>query len=61
MLLNEVFARAKKTGVKTIVLNVNRLNPAFAFYKKFGFEVMRQEDIPIGPYWMNDYVMKLEL
>jgi ribosomal protein S18 acetylase RimI-like enzyme len=41
-------------------LNVNRNNQAKHFYEKIGFNVIREEDIPIGPYWMNDYVMRIE-
>jgi diamine N-acetyltransferase len=57
-LIDEICSRANAKGVKTIVLNVNRNNPAVQFYRKTGFVVLREEDIPIGPYWMNDYVMK---
>ena len=60
-LLNEIKHRAKSNGVTTLVLNVNRKNPAFSFYKGYGFSVLREEDIPIGPFWMNDYVMTLSL
>jgi ribosomal protein S18 acetylase RimI-like enzyme len=40
-------------------LNVNRYNPAKDFYEKLGFKIILEEDIPIGQYWMNDYVMRL--
>lgn len=40
-------------------LNVNRNNPAIHFYKKLGFEKIREEDIDIGNgFFMNDYVMR---
>jgi hypothetical protein len=42
-------------------LNVNRFNPAQHFYKKLGFKIIGEEDVPIGQYFMNDYVMRLEL
>jgi ribosomal protein S18 acetylase RimI-like enzyme len=42
-------------------LNVNRQNPAISFYKKSGFTIIKEEDVPIGPYWMTDYVMRLNL
>jgi diamine N-acetyltransferase len=42
-------------------LNVNRYNPAKSFYQKLGFKIIREEDVPVGPYFMNDYVMRLEL
>jgi diamine N-acetyltransferase len=48
-------------GSSHLELNVNRYNPALTFYQKIGFHIIREEDIPIGPYWMNDYVMRLEL
>ena len=60
-LLNEVSDRARQAGITSLVLNVNRHNPAFTFYKKMGFTVLREEDIPIGPFWMNDYVMTIQL
>lgn len=60
-LIDEIVSRAKKDNVDQLILNVNRYNPAFHFYKKHGFEVLQEVDIPIGPYWMNDYVMSLSL
>jgi hypothetical protein len=41
-------------------LNVNRFNPARGFYERSGFKILREEDIPIGEYWMNDFVMRIE-
>lgn len=60
-LVLEVFNRARAAGINSVVLNVNRYNPAFTFYKKLGFTILREEDIPIGVYWMNDYVMSIQL
>ncbi len=56
-LLAAVEERAKAEGAAELRLNVNRYNPARYFYEKMGFEVLYQEDVPIGSYWMNDYVM----
>ena len=43
-------------------LNVNRNNKALYFYQKFGFKIIKEEDIDIGHgYFMNDYVMELSL
>lgn len=50
-----------QVGGHTLELNVNRHNPALAFYERLGFQLHHEEDIPIGPYWMNDYVMRKEL
>jgi diamine N-acetyltransferase len=60
-LLDEVFGRARNSGITSIILNVNRYNPALTFYKKQGFKTLKVEDVPIGPYWMNDFVMKYDL
>lgn len=60
-LISEIAERAAKDGKTSLILNVNRNNPALTFYKKEGFELLRNEDIPIGPYWMNDHVLRLQL
>lgn len=48
-----------KKGIRSLDLNVNRFNNARHFYERAGFQMIREEDIPIGPYWMNDFVMRL--
>jgi GNAT superfamily N-acetyltransferase len=58
VLINAVIDKVKEAGKNTLDLNVNRYNKAKTFYKKMGFSVVHEEDIPIGPYWMNDYVMR---
>jgi ribosomal protein S18 acetylase RimI-like enzyme len=57
LLIDEVASRVKKAGKNILELNVNRHNKAKQFYERQGFSVAYEEDIPIGPYWMNDYVM----
>jgi GNAT superfamily N-acetyltransferase len=61
LLINEVSQRVLATGKYTLDLNVNRQNKAKSFYETMGFAVVYQEDIAIGPYWMNDYVMRKQL
>ncbi|GAB3883187.1 GNAT family N-acetyltransferase [Spirosoma agri] len=61
MLLTEVENRCRTLGGTELLLNVNRYNKARTFYEKQGFRVVREEDIAIGPYWMNDYVMSKPL
>ncbi len=61
LLISAVEEAAKKAGGTTLLLNVNRYNPAKLFYEKCGFAVAYEEDVPIGPYFMNDYVMQKEL
>ena len=60
-LLVETENFVKSAGGKKLLLNVNRYNKAKGFYEKMGFVVTGEEDIPIGPYWMNDYILEKEL
>lgn len=59
LLIEEVRRRVSNAGSHILDLNVNRYNKARYFYEKLGFRVIREEDVPIGPYFMNDYVMRL--
>src|ERR1700743_3960014 len=61
VLINEVAQKTTEAGKHTLDLNVNRYNKAKTFYEKMGFSVAYEEDIAIGKYWMNDYVMRREL
>jgi len=61
ILINAVIAEVLKAGKHTLDLNVNRHNKAKSFYEKMGFEVIYEEDIAIGQYYMNDYVMRKAL
>lgn len=61
LLVEAVSKRVAKAGKKVLELNVNRYNQAKSFYEKMGFAVAYEEDIPIGPYWMNDYVMRKKI
>lgn len=50
---------ASKHQNHTLVLNVNRFNPAVKFYKKIGFTIINTEDINIGNgFLMEDFVME---
>jgi diamine N-acetyltransferase len=60
-MLVEIESQIKNLGGKILELNVNRYNKARFFYEKVGFEVILEEDIPIGNYWMNDFVMRKQL
>jgi ribosomal protein S18 acetylase RimI-like enzyme len=61
LLLDEIKGRLRAQNITTLDLNVNRYNPAIDFYKKAGFTIIKEEDVPIGPYWMNDYVMRMKI
>ncbi|MFD3000723.1 GNAT family N-acetyltransferase [Pontibacter toksunensis] len=60
-LLSAVENEVKQLGANALDLNVNRYNKAKQFYERLNYHVHLEEDIPIGPYWMNDYVMRKEL
>lgn len=57
-MISEVEKQIKTLGAEILDLNVNKYNPAKMFYEACGFKVLLEEDIPIGNYWMNDYVMR---
>ena len=59
--MDAVINNIKASGGQVLELNVNRYNKALVFYEKMGFRTIREEDVPIGPYWMNDYVMCKQL
>ena len=59
LMIEDIKKRLIKQNIRILDLNVNRYNNAKNFYEKLGFKVIQEEDIPIGPYWMNDFVMRL--
>jgi GNAT superfamily N-acetyltransferase len=61
ILLNAVADKVKAAGKHVLDLNVNRYNNAKTFYEKMGFKAIYEEDIPVGDYFMNDFVMRKEL
>lgn len=60
-LLIEIEKQIKEIGGEWLDLNVNRYNKAKLFYERMGFEIIAEENIPIGEYFMNDYVMRKKL
>ena len=61
-LLDRVIAEARERGTRSLELNVNKRNPAVAFYQHMGFRIERDEVIDIGQgYVMDDHVMELIL
>lgn len=62
LVLEKIIALAKDIKSDKISLNVNRFNKAYVFYRKMGFEIIAEEDIPIGQgYLMEDYIMEKQL
>jgi len=60
-LIEAVENAARQAGGTFLDLNVNRYNPAIAFYERRGFARQREVDVAIGPYFMNDYIMRKPL
>jgi GNAT superfamily N-acetyltransferase len=60
-LITEVENYVKNEGAQLLLLNVNRYNKARYFYEKMNYRVILEEDIPVGPYWMNDFVLEKSL
>lgn len=60
-LLAAVENYVKLVGGKKLALHVNRHNKAITFYEKMNFVKVEEADIPIGPYWMNDFIMLKQL
>ena len=63
-LFREAIKYIKKVhpGPCLMELNVNRNNKALQFYEHMGMRKLREGDFPIGNgYYMNDYIMGLEI
>ena len=60
-LLHETEQFSKSQGASVMRLNVNRYNRAKGFYEKMGYQIIGEEDIAIGPYWMNDFILEKSL
>ena len=56
--LSEIERIGGENNCHFVELNVNRNNPALHFYERLGFFVYKSVDIPIGKFFMNDYVMR---
>jgi GNAT superfamily N-acetyltransferase len=57
-LLDAVEKEVRKLGGIILESNVNRYNPAIRFYERCGYVHHKEEDVPVGEFWMNDYVMR---
>ena len=61
-LLKESIAKIIKLGGKKLELQVHRKNKAVGFYEKMGFAIVKEQDLSIGEgYFMNDYIMTMDL
>jgi ribosomal protein S18 acetylase RimI-like enzyme len=53
---------AADSDERTLILNVNKLNPALSFYERMGFQIMREVVLEIGNgYVMDDYIMEKKI
>lgn len=60
-LIDEIKRRLQAKKAAYLDLNVYKKNPALKFYERIGFLILREEDIPFGPYTLYDYVMRMKL
>jgi GNAT superfamily N-acetyltransferase len=61
-LVNSVIDFVKPQGATILELNVNRYNVnAKAFYDKMSFNVYKEVDIPLGDFFLNDYVLRKDI
>lgn len=61
-MLDFVIRNARRRGLVSIELNVNKNNSAIYAYEKLGFAAIRAEKIDIGSgFYMDDYVYSLEI
>lgn len=60
--LEHILLHVRKENGKALQLQVNRFNNAKLFYERMGFTVIKEADFEIGNgYFMNDYVMEIQL
>jgi diamine N-acetyltransferase len=61
-IINFIIEEIKLLDAKALQLQVNRENAAQQFYKKLGFEIIKEADFDIGNgYFMKDYIMQLSV
>ena len=53
--------KMKEANINFMELNVNRFNPALSFYLWNGFSILREVDIPFGPFFLNDFILRKNL
>lgn len=62
MLINQAKQIALAQGIQKIRLNVNRFNTnSIAFYKKVGFSIIQDIDIPLDRFVLEDHIMELQV
>jgi GNAT superfamily N-acetyltransferase len=53
--------KMKEANISSMELNVNRFNPALPFYLRNEFSILREDDIPFGPFFLNDFILRKNL
>lgn len=61
LLCDTIKEQVVKEGGQHVELNVNRNNPAVAFYLKYGFSIFSEVDIPYHQFILNDFILRLPL
>lgn len=60
-LIDHLSQLACAANIDSLELNVNKQNPARAFYEKLGFSIIESVQIPYDNYVLDDYVMRKPL
>lgn len=60
-LLEKAIEFCINNNMNYIELNVNRYNKALYFYRRMGFYIHSSVDIPLDKFWLNDYVMRMDV
>lgn len=58
LLMKHVEEEARAVGATKLELNVNRHNPAQLFYRRQGFMIVQEVDIPYEGFFLNDFIMQ---
>lgn len=58
LLMKHVEEEARAVGAAKLELNVNRHNPAQLFYRRQGFMIVQEVDIPYEGFFLNDFIMQ---
>ena len=62
LLLEYIIEKARDVHDESILLSVNRQNPAVDFYLNKGFEIIEEDDIPIGKgFVLRDFLLEYRL
>lgn len=60
-LIDAVKQLTVQAGKEFIELNINRYNRSLYFYRRYGFYIHASEDVQLGDFLLNDYILRLNV